>query len=113
VLLPGCLHLKSIAVVLMSCGEQGNRRRGRPLRLSDCRGEAHAAHTPTITMRHFPDAPSGYPEKLIEQAEDRARMSTFQRDELLTQSKILEKETSPPAKEAAQQSPTKRSMVTI
>jgi hypothetical protein len=44
-------------------------------------------------------------------------MSTFQRDELLTQSKILEKETSPPAKEAAQhstkQSPTKRSMVTI
>jgi hypothetical protein len=32
---------------------------------------------------------SDYPEKLIEQAEDRARMSTFQRDELLTQSKIL------------------------
>jgi len=29
-------------------------------------------------------------------------MSTFQREELLTQSKILEKETSPPAKEAAQ-----------
>jgi hypothetical protein len=28
-------------------------------------------------------------------------MSTFQRDELLTQTKILEKETSPPAKEAA------------
>jgi hypothetical protein len=27
-------------------------------------------------------------------------MSTLQRDELLTQSKILEKETSPPAKEA-------------
>ncbi len=43
-------------------------------------------------------------EKLIEQAEDRARMSTFQRDELLTQSKILEKETSSPAKEAAQHS---------
>ena len=49
-----------------------------------------------------PDAPSDYPEKLIEPAEDRARMSTFQRDELLTQDKILEKETSPPAKEAAQ-----------
>ena len=31
-------------------------------------------------------------------------MSTFQRDELLTQSEILEKETLPPAKEAAQQS---------
>jgi hypothetical protein len=31
-------------------------------------------------------------------------MSTFQRDELLTQSKILEKETSPPAKEAGKYS---------
>jgi len=51
-----------------------------------------------------PDAPSDYQEKLIEQAEDRARMSTFQRDELLTQNKILEKETSPPAKETAQHS---------
>jgi hypothetical protein len=51
-----------------------------------------------------PDAPSNYQEKLIEQAEDRARMSTFQRDELLTQNKILEKETSPPAKETAQHS---------
>jgi hypothetical protein len=51
-----------------------------------------------------PDAPSDYPEKLIEPAEDRARMATFQCDELLTQSKILEKETSPPAKEAAQHS---------
>ena len=42
-------------------------------------------------------------------------MSTFQRDELLTQSKILEKETSP-AKEAPgipKQSLTKRGMVTI
>ena len=29
-------------------------------------------------------------------------MSTLQRDELLTQSKILKKETSPPAKEANQ-----------
>jgi len=49
-------------------------------------------------------------------AETRARMSTLQRDELLTQSEILEKETSPPAKEAAQhpkQSPTKRNMVRI
>jgi hypothetical protein len=49
-------------------------------------------------------AASDYPEKLIEQADDQARMSTFQRDELLTQSKILDKETSPPAKEAAQHS---------
>jgi hypothetical protein len=38
------------------------------------------------------------------QAEDRARMSTFQRDELLTQSEILEKKISPPAKEAAKHS---------
>ena len=41
---------------------------------------------------------------LIEGSEARARMSTLQRDELLTQSKILEKETSPPAKEAKQHS---------
>jgi hypothetical protein len=31
-------------------------------------------------------------------------MSTFQREELLTQSKILEKETSPPVKEGNQHS---------
>jgi hypothetical protein len=42
-----------------------------------------------------------HPEEVIEEVEARARMSTLlQRDELLTQSKILEKETSPPAKEA-------------
>ena len=51
-----------------------------------------------------PDPPSDYPEELIEEVEARARMSTLQPDELLTQSKILEKETSPPAKEAAQHS---------
>jgi hypothetical protein len=51
-----------------------------------------------------PDPPSDYPEELIEEAEARARMSTLQRDELLTQSKILEKETSPSAKEANQHS---------
>jgi hypothetical protein len=33
-------------------------------------------------------------------------MSTLQRDELLTQSEILENETSPPAKEAAKRSKT-------
>jgi hypothetical protein len=49
-----------------------------------------------------PYPPSDYPEELIEEAEARARMSTLQRDELLTQSKILKKETSPPAKEANQ-----------
>jgi len=49
-----------------------------------------------------PDPPSDYPEELIEEAEARARISTLQRDELLTQNKILEKETSPPAKEADQ-----------
>ena len=51
-----------------------------------------------------PDPPSDYPEELIEEVEARARMSTLQRDELLTQSEILEKETLPPAKEAYQHS---------
>ena len=39
------------------------------------------------------------PEELIEEVQARARMSTLQRDELLTQSEILDKETSPTAKE--------------
>ena len=47
-----------------------------------------------------PDPPSDYPEELIEEVKARARMSTLQRDELLTQSEILEEETSPSAKEA-------------
>lgn len=51
-----------------------------------------------------PDPPSDYPEELIEKPETRARMSTFQRDELLTQSEILEKETLPSAKEVYQHS---------
>jgi hypothetical protein len=51
-----------------------------------------------------PDSPGDYPEELIEGVEARARMSTLQRDELLTQSEILEKETLPPAKEAHQRS---------
>jgi hypothetical protein len=51
-----------------------------------------------------PDPPSDYPEELIEEAETRASVSTLQRDELLTQSEILEKETSPPTKEADQHS---------
>jgi hypothetical protein len=51
-----------------------------------------------------PDPPSDYPEELIEKVEARARMSTLQHDELLTQSKILEKETPLPAKEANQHS---------
>jgi hypothetical protein len=51
-----------------------------------------------------PDPPSNHPKELIEEAETRARMSTLQRDELLTQSKILEKETLPSAKEAYQRS---------
>ena len=38
-------------------------------------------------------------EELIEEVQARARMSTLQRDELLTQSEILDKETSPTAKE--------------
>jgi len=36
-----------------------------------------------------PNPPSDYPEKLIEEAETRARMPTLQRDELLTRSEIL------------------------
>jgi hypothetical protein len=48
------------------------------------------------------DALSDCPEELIEGTEPRARMSTLQRDELLTQSEILEKETLPSAKEANQ-----------
>jgi hypothetical protein len=51
-----------------------------------------------------PDPPSDHPEELIEEAETRARMSTLHRDELLTQREILEKETSPRAKEANQRS---------
>ena len=51
-----------------------------------------------------PDPPSDYPEELIEEVEARARMSTLQRDELLTQSEILEEETLPPVKEAYQHS---------
>jgi hypothetical protein len=47
-----------------------------------------------------PDPPGDYPEKFIEKPETRARMSTLQYDELLTQSEILEKKTLPPAKEA-------------
>jgi hypothetical protein len=44
-----------------------------------------------------PDPPGDYPEELIEGVDARARMSTLQRDELLTQSEILEKETGAPA----------------
>ena len=36
-----------------------------------------------------PDPPSDYPEELIEKPETRARMSTLQSEELLTQSDIL------------------------
>jgi len=53
-----------------------------------------------------PDPPSDYPEELIEKPETRARVSTLQSEELLTQSDILEKETSPPTKEAVQHSET-------
>ena len=49
-----------------------------------------------------PDPSSDYPEELIEWVDARARMSTLQRDELLTQSEILKKESSPLTKEADQ-----------
>ncbi len=51
-----------------------------------------------------PDPPSDYPEELIEKPETRARMSTLQSEELLTQSEIFEKETLPSATEAVQNS---------
>ena len=54
------------------------------------------------------DSPGDYPEELIEEVEARARMSTLQRDALLTQSEIFEKETSPPAKEAYHHSKAER-----
>jgi hypothetical protein len=53
-----------------------------------------------------PDSPGDYPEELIDEVEARARMSTLQREELLAQSEILEKETLPPAKEADQHAET-------
>jgi hypothetical protein len=51
-----------------------------------------------------PNPPSNHPSEPIEKPEPRARMSTLQRNELLTQSEILKKETSPPTKEADQHS---------
>ena len=54
-----------------------------------------------------PNAPSNNPEELIEKPQTRARISTFHRDELLTQSEILEKEISPLPKEANEQSKAK------
>jgi len=51
-----------------------------------------------------PDPPSDYPEELIEDAKARARKSTFQHGELLTQREILKKEAAPPAREANQRS---------
>jgi len=73
-----------------------------------------------VTMMRTASKPtrpaSDYPEELIEEVEARARMSTLQRNELLTQSKILKKETSPPTKEAnqhAKKSPTKPNMMRI
>lgn len=51
-----------------------------------------------------PDPPGDYPEEPIEETDARARVSTLQRNELLTQSEILEKENSPPTKEADQYS---------
>jgi hypothetical protein len=61
-----------------------------------------------------PDPSSDYPEEFIEWVDARARMSTLQRDELLTQSKLLEKETSPLAKEAGKHSKaTRLNMVKI
>jgi len=51
-----------------------------------------------------PNPPSNHPSEPVEKPEPRARMSTLQRNELLTQSEILKKETSPPTKEADQHS---------
>ena len=59
---------------------------------------------------------ANYPEELIEKPETRARISTLQHGEVLTQSEILEKETLPPAKEAdqhAEAEPDEANMVRI
>jgi hypothetical protein len=50
----------------------------------------------------WPDSPSDYPEELIEEAEARSRMSTFQHRELLLEHEILQYEV-PPATEKANQ----------
>ena len=55
-----------------------------------------------------PNPPSDHPEKLIEEAETWPGMSTLERDELLTQSEILKKESSPLTKEADQHSEAER-----
>jgi hypothetical protein len=47
-----------------------------------------------------PDPPSDYPRRAYPRGLGSARMSTLERDQLLTQSEILDKETSPSAKEA-------------
>ena len=98
---PNLLRRRSSSNLLPNSGDQPSvHTKACPVPAHDSfRGDQDERISPSR-----PDAPSDYPEELIEQAEDRARMSTFQRDELLTQSKILEKETSPPAKEAAQHS---------
>src|SRR5260370_26604292 len=98
---PNHLRRRSSTNLLPNSGDQP------PVHTKACPVPAHDSFRGDQDERIFPsrpDASSYYPEKLIEQAEDRARMSTFQRDELLAQIKILEKETSPPAKEAAQHS---------
>jgi len=98
---PNLLRRRSSSNLLSNSGDQP------PVHTKACPVPAHHSFRGDQDERIFPsrpDAPSDYPEELIEQAEDRARMSTFQRDQLLTQSKILQKETSPPAKEAAQHS---------
>jgi hypothetical protein len=65
----------------------------------------------------MPPAPSSdYPEEVIEWVAARARMSTFQCDELLMQSKILEKELRRSRKRRTsipKQSPTRLNMVKI
>jgi hypothetical protein len=98
---PNLLRRRSSSHLLPNSGDQP------PVHTKACPVLAHDSFRGDQDKRIFPsrpDAPNDYPEELIEQAEDRARMSAFQRDELLAQSKILEKETSPPAKEAAQHS---------
>jgi hypothetical protein len=98
---PNLFRRRSSSNLLLASGDQP------PVHTKACPVPAHDSFRGDQDERIFPsrpEAPSDYPEKLIEQAEDRARMSTFLRDELLTQNKILEKETSPPAKEAAQHS---------
>jgi hypothetical protein len=100
---PNLLRRRSPSDLLPDSGDQP------PVHTKTSPVPAHDGFGRNNDERVLPSGPapsSDYPEEFIEWVEARARMSTLQRDELLTQSKIFEKETSPPAKEAGKHSKT-------